>query len=285
MYGGVKMKRRWLLGFLIVFVLTVLNTTFVFAAEFDETSSYVITISGGQITSKEFEYAFKTANLAFGIDRSDGLIVPYKNNDNVVAIEKGGVLYIDKNIWNNISKNQLAKSMHFFMSGLEAQENTTNKEAIITFMKDTQTVDEDVGRIVFLAIYSEFKADMTTTYNITKPAFGIVNIVFGVGAIILIVILLTSTVLDLAYIGLPIWREFDITNGGKPNVLISYDAVFVVKEKEKYFDNYTNVYLNYLLKRSWSYIVLAVCITYLIAGGFSDILSFILSLVSGFTSA
>lgn len=269
---------------LILVFLVMFNTTQVFAAEFDENSTDIIQI-GGQITDTEFQSAFSKANLAFGVDRNDSLVIPYKGEDRVVATAKQGVLHIDKNVWDNISQNQLAKSMHFFVKGLESQENTTNKDAITTFMKGMQTVDEDVGRVIFLAVYSEFKADMTTTYNITKPAFKIVNVIFGVGAVILIITLLTSTVFDLAYIGLPIWREYDVTNGGKPNALVSYDAVFVVVEKEKHFDNYTNIYLNYFLKRSWSYIVLAVCITYLIAGGFSGVLSFILNLVSGFTGA
>lgn len=269
---------------LILVFLIMFNTTQVFAAAFDEDSSNIVQI-GSQLTDSEFQSAFRKANLALGVDRDDSLIVPYKGEDRIVAIAKRGVLHIDKNVWDSISQNQLAKSMHFFVKGLEVQENTTNKDAIVTFMKDMQTVDEDVGRVIFLAIYSEFKADMTTTYNITKPAFKIVNVVFGVGAVILIVILLISTVFDLAYIALPIWREYDVSSGGRPNSLISYDAVFVVVEKEKHFDKYTNIYLSYLLKRSWSYIILAICITYLIAGGFSGVLSFILSLVSGFTSA
>lgn len=276
------MKKSYLIGFLIILILVVFNTAFVFASEFNEESADIIAI-GGRITDSEFQHAFKTANLSFGIDRDDALIVPYKNGENVVAIAKQGVLYIDKTVWNNISQNQLAKSMHFFMRGLESQESKTNKQDIIDFMKDLQTCDDNVNKVIFVAIYSEFKADMTTTYNITKPMFPILNIILGVAAVVLIVLLLVYTVTDLMYIALPIWRDFDISRGGKPCPFVSYEAVFVVMEKEKHFDEYSNIYLSYFLKRSWTYILLAICITYLIGGGLSGIISFILGLVSGFT--
>lgn len=68
--------------------------------------------------------------------------------------------------------------------------------------------------------------------------------------------------------------------GIDPNALsIEYDYYKYSNE------GYYNIYFEYLKRRSLSYIVLAICITYLICGGLSGIISFVLNLVSGITGA
>lgn len=153
-------------------------------------------------------------------------------------------------------------------------------------MSDIQDIDPSVSSVMLPLIFESTKGDMYQAYKITSPFLNILSIVLGVGAVILILLLLFSTVMDLAYIGLPVWREAQAgKDGGKNPFGVSYEALTTVKEIEKGMSDggYRNAYLLYFRRRALTYIILAICIMYLIAGGLSGIIGFVLSLVSGIT--
>ena len=68
---------------------------------------------------------------------------------------------------------------------------------------------------------------------------------------------------------------------------VSFEALRTVEDVEKGVSGgdgeYRNAYLLYFKRRALTYIILAICIMYLICGGISGIIGFVLSLTTGIT--
>jgi hypothetical protein len=133
--------------------------------------------------------------------------------------------------------------------------------------------------------FNAMEADLWKAYQIMEPFIGLINVVLGVGCVLLILLLMFSTVMDLAYIGLPVWRETQDSKGKKNPFGVCYEALRTVQEVEKGLGDggYKNAYLLYFKRRALTYIILAICIMYLICGGLSGLISFVLGLVGGIT--
>lgn len=150
-------------------------------------------------------------------------------------------------------------------------------------MSQIQESDNDVAAIMIPLIFDESRADLFTAYKWLFPFLQILRVVFGVGAVAIVLLLIGSTIMDLVYIGLPVWREQQADKGKKNPFGVSYEAIKTVKEVENNLGDsgYQNAYLLYLKRRALTYIVLAVCLLYLIVGELGGLISWILSLVSG----
>lgn len=276
---------------------------FAYDTSFNENSKDIVElgINTSIVSDGEIQGVFKSANSRLGIERDDGLAVLYKGEELVIATIENGKFKIDKDAFNKVKQKEVAKSFHFFITALEDIETDKNSIEITEFMSDLQSADKDLAQVVLLSIYSEFKGDMYQAYVITSPFMGFINTIMGIGAVLIIIFLLLSTVIDLAYLGLPISTSFkseyrNVAEKGKPEdkhlfitqtstpALVSYDALSVEYDYYKYSnEGYYNMYFEYLKRRSLSYIILAICITYLICGGLSGIITWVLNLVSGIT--
>lgn len=187
----------------------------------------------------------------------------------------------------NAKKSDVNKAMRYFVDAVT--EAGGNPDDVQQLMSDIQDTDSSVSSVMLPLIFESTKGDMYQAYKITSPFLEILSIVLGVGAVLLILLLLFSTVMDLAYIGLPVWREAQASkDGGNKNPFgVSYEALTTVKEVEKGLGGgdggYRNAYLLYFKRRALTYIILAICIFYLICGGLSGIIGFVLNLVSGIT--
>ena len=152
-------------------------------------------------------------------------------------------------------------------------------------MSQIQESDNDVAAIMIPLIFDESRADLFTAYKWLYPFLQILRVVFGIGAVAIVLLLIGSTIMDLVYIGLPVWREQQAEKGkGSKNPFgVSYEAIKTVTEVEKNLGDggYQNAYLLYLKRRALTYIVLAVCLLYLIVGELGGLISWILSLASG----
>lgn len=139
------------------------------------------------------------------------------------------------------------------------------------------------------SLFANTKADLFTAMKWFSPFQGTLGLILGIGVIFIIVLLIASTVFDLVYIGLPMARNVmdgKAEQNGKPRPFgVSTDAVRVVTENE---DNNKgaggNMYVAYFKKRVVTYIILAVCILYLISGQLSSVIGWLLGQVSGIGS-
>ena len=189
---------------------------------------------------------------------------------------------IGKN-FEKLTANEQSKVLNYFVDNLSKSES--DKDAMNNFLTNLSEGDTDISAILLAAIFASTKGDLWRAWEIMRPTMNIISTILGIAAVILIFILLCSTVLDLAYIGLPIWREKIEKEGDKKMPFgVSWEAQSVVKEVEQSVgESYKNGYLLYLKRRALSYILLSICIMYLITGGLSGIISFLLQMVSGIT--
>jgi hypothetical protein len=192
------------------------------------------------------------------------------------------VIYEDE--WNELRDKEKTKVLKEFVDGVK---EIGDDDAVHTFITDINEQEESVGALMLPMIMEGTKADLYKAYKVVEPFLDVLNIVLGVGCVILILLLFASTVMDLAYIGLPVWRESQAAKGGsgKHPFGVSYEALTTVQEVEKGIGGgdggYKNAYLLYFKRRALTYIILAICIMYLICGGISGIIAFVLSLTRG----
>ena len=153
---------------------------------------------------------------------------------------------------------------------------------------------EKSSNIVFtkadaVAILFNNGADIMSALTWFMPFQGGFSTVLGVGVIIVICLLLASTVLDLVYIGLPTARMAMNANAESKDKEIPFgistDALRIVQQQTQTGDgkNQGSPYLQYFKKRFLTYIILAVCILYLLSGQIGGLISGLLNLASGIT--
>lgn len=147
----------------------------------------------------------------------------------------------------------------------------------------------DVSRVLLPLVLDSTSADMFSAMKIIRPFLPVLRVLLGLATIFLSFLLIASTVVDLAYIGFPLFRgkmDDSAENKGRSKAFfISADALSVVKEVEGDVGGsggYRNVYFLYLKRRIWTYIVFAVCILYLVVGEIGGLVAKILSLGDGF---
>lgn len=221
-----------------------------------------------------------------GTGGSGKVIVNTKGEDYELILMETGVIYVNTSAFKNAKQSDVSLAMEKFTQGIS--DCGGNPDTVQQIMKDIQDTDSSVSSIMLPLIFNSTKGDMYAAYKIANPFLEVLSVVLGVGAVALILFLLFSTVMDLAYIGLPVWREAQANKeggGGKNPFGVSYEAMTTVKEVEKGLGDggYKNAYLLYFKRRALTYIILAICIMYLICGGLSGIIGFILSLVGGIT--
>lgn len=291
----VKQKcSRILSVFIALFlVFSIVSPVSVFAFEAGEKDNWVVAGSfpTGDISTETIQTVLGDANVKLGAQEQPGtateLAVKIKGVYYSLLKLENSTLKVNKTVWSQAKDADVSKSMRNFVDSLTNSGATP--DAIQQVMANLQDSDTSVSSVMLPLIFESTKGDMYQAYKITSPFLEILSVVLGVGAVLLILLLLFSTVMDLAYIGLPVWREAQASkNGGQKNPFgVSYEALTTVKEVEKGLGGgdggYRNAYLLYFKRRALTYIILAICIFYLICGGLSGIIGFVLNLVSGIT--
>ena len=140
------------------------------------------------------------------------------------------------------------------------------------------------------ALFSDTKADMFSALNIFAPFNGLIGTVLGIGVYIIIILVVASTAMDIAYINFPIARNFmygkdDKGGEGKSQKPwgVTADAWSVVNECETGGDKgYKNANIAYFKRRALTYIVVSILILYLLSGQIAGLIAWLMQLVSGF---
>ena len=149
------------------------------------------------------------------------------------------------------------------------------------------------------ALFQDTKADMFSALRLFQPFNGIVGTLLGICVLALVVLLIGSTALDMAYINFPIARNFmygkdkegggDKNGGAKKPWGVTADAWSVVNECEGSGGSsssgggkYKNANIAYFKRRIITYIVVSIMILYLLSGQIASLIGWLMSLVSGF---
>ena len=248
-----------------------------------------VQIDGGVLTTAQINKAIELANEKNGYKKSPNanlyLLVEVEGIEQGFVKSETDDIIIDKTVWKQANQKDLAEAFQCFIDALV--ELGYNPDAVQTVMNNISDKDDSLATVMLMVNLNDVKADLYRAYKIMEPFLNILNVVLGVGCVLLMLILVASTVMDLAYIGLPMWRETQDAKGKKNPFGVSYEALRTVQEVEKGLGggdgDYRNAYLLYFKRRALTYIILAICIMYLICGGISGIIGFVLSLVTGIT--
>lgn len=135
-------------------------------------------------------------------------------------------------------------------------------------------------------MFADTKADLAAAMRLFSPFQGTVGLILGIGVVFIILLLIVSTVFDLVYLGIPIARNNMDSKAEKKNsdrpFGVSRDACRIIEEYDKEGGGQGNIYFIYLKKRISTYIILAICILYLISGQLAGLIGWLMDLVSGF---
>lgn len=196
-----------------------------------------------------------------------------------------------------LSDKEQAKAVTKFNKNMEnaglSAKASNDLTAMLSRTSDNSTVDMQI--LMMIGVFDQTKGDLVGGSSIIAPFLPYINVGIGVVAILLVTLLVASTVIDLACIGLPALREWVITknpdnaNGGsggtKPKA-VTYAAWSTINEVEGSGEGNKgsgkNAYFVYFKKRIFDYIILGVCLSVLIFGGFSSIMRAFLEIGKGF---
>ncbi len=205
-------------------------------------------------------------------------------------LAEGKLVFYDNN-FDEANLKDVKSAMTAFINSLkDSSLDADTQKSIMTQIQESNT---DVAALMIPIIFDNTKADLFTAYKWLYPFLQLLRVVFGLGSVFIILVTIGSTIMDMVYIGLPVWREQQADKqaekGGQSNKLpfgVSYEALGIVRETEKNLGDgsYQNAYLMYFKHRAMTYIILSICLLYLIAGELGGLIAYVLKLVGGVVS-
>lgn len=207
--------------------------------------------------------------------------------------------YINENEFNKLKGSEKSKflgDMNNVANGTIDNSKIVTEDTRTTWLNNVQNCN-GVGTQLMTALLQNTKPDYATANKIYKPFSGVVSTALGLGAILIMAALGIVMVLDLSYIGIPLFRGFcdggDSGNGqgdgGARGKLVSFEAHSAVQEAEggqggggQNGGSKKTAVAIYFKKRVIMLIVLGICLLYLIQGQIFTLVSWILDLMSGF---
>lgn len=205
------------------------------------------------------------------------------NSGVLVKSTNDGVLQFNSGDFAKATERSKKRAVKSFITIM--QESNLDAQVQQNLFDSMAGADKELQAMMLPLIFDNTSADLYTAMKWVSPILQVFRVVLGIGAIVLIALIFLSTVLDCAYIGIPMARGNKEGGSGNDKPFgISYDAISVVKEVESSLDGnnrYKNPYFLYFIRRSTTYIVLVICILYLVVGELSGLMSWLLSLGSG----
>jgi hypothetical protein len=243
MKGVRTMKTRKVAVLLLIIVMTLSMGTSVFADT---------TIRLNSNDKTYVDEAVKAANAAVGGDgKTAEVVVKSKNKGDdakatVTLLKYDGTdLIFSTDAFKMANTREAKKAMSAFINAIK--DSSLSADTQQSIMDQITESDSDVAAILIPIIF-ENPADLFTAYKWLFPFIQALRVVFGLGAILIILLLVGSTIVDFAYIGLPVWRNaVDEKNGGssKKPFGVSYEALTTVLQIEKDLMEYKNAYWLY----------------------------------------
>lgn len=234
----------------------------------------------------------------------NGVYTAVSNND--YALEAGGTIKGSKLLdakTGEIDSTEFDKLSQKGKQNLISDINTKAEELATTSGSGVSqtTVDNwyrklqntnGVGEQFMSVILENTKPDFAGANRIYAPFSGVVGVIIGLIAVIMMSLLGVVMVADIAYIALPPLQAMappsDGVSGGdgktnKASILFSQDAKFAVQESNQ-GENGTRkqAYGIYLKRRIPMLILLGICLLYLVSGNIFKLVSMILTLLHGF---
>lgn len=194
----------------------------------------------------------------------------------------GGTVYVHED-FDYLNYEKQTKVITDLISSLQESENLSGlcKQAIYNSLSD-YLGDSFMSHIP--EVVDATTADVLGGLSFMAPFQGTFGLILGFAVIFIALFLVVSTVLDIAYLISPnIMNWFLDETGEKPKkrrLLISREAKYCA-EASIQGTLKSNIYITYLGKRWVTYVILSVCILYLLSGEIAKLIGGILDIAQG----
>ena len=279
MYKKTKIKRLTIFLFLSFFILTqsIYAETETIGIDVNDRAEMVEVIESVAVKLGAEPGATKVELKAKDGETNKVVVFEMSDVDEVLKFNSSNFL-------NSESKDR-RQLLKLFVEELSNSNVSANTQSYV--MNRIQESDNQIASMMIPLIADTGKADLFGAFKILQPFTGPFGVLLGLGAYLIIALVMLSTLFDFVYIGLPVWREKSAEkNPDKSKPFgVSYEALTTVKDVESGLSEnggaYKNAYLLYLKRRSLTYIVLSIAILYLVSGQISAVIAFFMDMVSG----
>lgn len=177
---------------------------------------------------------------------------------------KALTIKLDTTTYNNLSQKQKQELMEICLVTIQNSNiSSTNRNKIYNFISDS---DPTVSKLV-RQLSSDVTADFAEAYMVLRPFTSPLSVFLGILSILIFVLLGLSIVVDIAFIVIPgfQWLLLRSTESKKPP-FISIEAWNACKEAESQAGSGRTPLQAYFKSKVKEYIVLAICLLYLVSG-------------------
>lgn len=287
----VKLKPKIHLYLIAIITILFLITSSVYASS---EKRIIVDVSGEEKT--ELNEVFKRTNSSLGLDTDDTTLRAMtqrtprnfsgevsSDNSNKILEYTGNELVVYTGAIQESNPRDVDKVLNEFFRKLEQSALSRNTKANIGNRLENSS--PDIKKAYQNTNFSESaNVDVLGGLTVVSRFFSFFSLIMGILSIVTVMLLTVSTVLDIMFIGLPVFRDGIINYSKERNkssvFLISDDAVSVIYEVEKDLEMGTkNPYLIYLRKRFITYIVFFACLMYLVMGGAGNLVSIVMNFV------
>lgn len=196
------------------------------------------------------------------------------------ADDENLTVVFDMSNYRHLEQQEKQKIMSIILNNIQdSRVSASNRTKLYNFISDSDTAVSSLVR----QLSNDVTADFATAYSYFKPFSGWLGTALGCFALAIFVLLALSIVVDIAYLTLPLvqWGLSRSTESSKPH-LISQEAWSAVKEAESKAGQMDRSPLGVYFKlKVKEYIVLGVCLLYLISGQIYVLVAYIVDYFQG----
>lgn len=138
--------------------------------------------------------------------------------------------------------------------------------------------DESVSKMVKV-LSDDVKADYATAYEWYRPFSGGVSTFMGVIALLIFITLGLMMVMDLAYLVIPMFRQFFEKDGKEKPKFISQEAVIAMKEAEASHEYKAPIGI-YFKHKTFQLVIVSICLAYLLGGKIYTLVAWLMDAVA-----
>lgn len=228
-----------------------------------------ITISGAEAGKGEsivdaVNAAIEDADIKVGSNRRNTFFIFFSEGET-----KEGLYTIEVNMaeYNDFKAEKQQKVMQAALKAI--QDSDLSRPMKNKVYNDLCALDEPITSLV-RQLNDDVRADFYGAYTWFKPFTGPIGILLGFVSMGIFTILALSIVTDMAYINISIVQDFlTERKGGKGKpILVSLEAWNAVKEAESKIGSggYVNPNMIFLKHKTSQYIIISICLLYLVSG-------------------
>ena len=207
------------------------------------------------------------------------------NNVPLLTFDGATEIKLNSTVFEQGTEKSKKQALNAFV--VELRESAVSDQTQQNLFNSLAESDRNISAVLIPMVFDSSSADIYGAMKVVNPILPTIRLIIGIGVSIVIFLLMGSTVIDLAYIGLPMWRENQSTDkegGSRKPPFVTNEAISTVKEVESAIDSngkYKNAYLTYAARRATTYIILGACILYLVVGELGGLITWLLTISSG----